>query len=467
MQAQALQSFEKIERERSRRAGAKDILAFCGSVGVTPDPWQARVLTSTSKRICLVATRQGGKSTVAALSALHLCYYTANSLVLIVAPSERQSGETFRKVLEYLRQLPVQASLVKQNEHTIEFQNGSRIVALPSSEETVRGYSAVNLVILDEAGDLPNDMFTAILPMLMVSRGRLILQGTPKGRRGKFFEVYERGSAQWEKITVPWQLCPRIPQEDIAEARIALGEQFAQEYECSFISGGQGLVYSGFDEKINLIDSLPETQHPWAYLLGIDFGVTAATAFTVAAWRAHDPTLYIVRSCKQTGMSPTDAAEKVLDLQKSYAFSRMVADIGGLGKAFQVEMRRRFALPIEAAVKNDKHGHIALINGELRRSRVKIVQPLCLTLIQELTRLAWVDRGEGVKEDPGSPNHECDSFLYAWRASTAYLQKPYEAPAVPTREEEIRAWTNAHWETYERERDQRHREERYGAAYEQ
>jgi hypothetical protein len=47
------------------------------------------------------------------------------------------------------------------------------------------------------------------------------------------------------------------------------------------------------------------------------------------------------------------------------------------------------------------------------------------------------------------------------------LQKPYEAPAVPTREEEIRAWTNAHWETYERERDQRHREERYGAAYEQ
>ena len=389
-------------------------------------------------------------SSLSSILSLHRAYYHPGSLILIVAPSERQSSEMFRKVTTYLNRMPVRPKLLKENEHEVEFENGSRIVALPSSEGTIRGYSAVSLLIIDEAGDVPPDIFAALRPMIARSAGRLILQGTPKGRRGIFFERWERGK-DWERHLATWEDCREwLSEEEIAEARIDLGPLFEQEYGGSFLAGGQGLVYAGFDETRNVIERLPETQAPWSYLLGLDFGVINGTAFAVAAWRPYDPNLYIVRCYKRSGMTPTEAADEVNELEREYHFSRMIADTGGLGKGFAVEAQRRWHLPLEAAKKTDKKGYINMMNGDFRRGEIQIVRGPCAQLLEEIVRLSWVDRGDGEKEDPGAANDCLDSALYVWRGGTQYLQRPEAEAKELTVEEEIREKTRAFWERQQR-----------------
>ena len=47
------------------------------ALGITPDPWQRRVLNWTGRRLALMVTRQGGKSTITILVAkvLHNILY--------------------------------------------------------------------------------------------------------------------------------------------------------------------------------------------------------------------------------------------------------------------------------------------------------------------------------------------------------------------------------------------------------
>jgi phage terminase large subunit-like protein len=165
-----------------------------------PDPSQARVLLSTNPRLLLNCTRQWGKSTSAAALALHRALYSANSLILLVSPSQRQSSELFRKVAAFLNQLAIKPAKLEDNQFSLQLANGSRIVALPGKEATVRGFSGVTLIIEDEASRVEDQLYRAIRPMLAVSGGRLILMSTPYGKRGHFFEEWTNGGSFWERI---------------------------------------------------------------------------------------------------------------------------------------------------------------------------------------------------------------------------------------------------------------------------
>ena len=68
--------------------------------GLTLDPWQREVLLSAAPRLLLNATRQSGKSTVAALKAAWTVLQ--GGLAVVVSPSLRQSGFLFRKLTRHL-----------------------------------------------------------------------------------------------------------------------------------------------------------------------------------------------------------------------------------------------------------------------------------------------------------------------------------------------------------------------------
>ena len=71
------------------------------------------------------------------------------------------------------------------------FPNGSRIVGLPGTEGTVRGFSAVSLLLIDEAARVEDAMYKALRPMLAVGGGDLWLMSTPWGKRGFFYEAWD------------------------------------------------------------------------------------------------------------------------------------------------------------------------------------------------------------------------------------------------------------------------------------
>jgi Terminase large subunit, T4likevirus-type, N-terminal len=211
-----------------------DRCAFAREVGLDPDPWQRDLLSSSSDRVLLNCCRQSGKSTMTSIVALHRALYHPGSLILCLAPALRQSQELFGKVLGFYRDLGRPVSSQAERKLSLDLENGSRIVTLPGSEKTIRGFSGAALLKLDEAARVDDGLYFAVRPMLAVSGGALMMLSTPYGKRGVFFEEWISG-AGWERYEVPAGQCPRISEEFLDEERASLPPFiFRQEYECSF-----------------------------------------------------------------------------------------------------------------------------------------------------------------------------------------------------------------------------------------
>jgi len=202
-----------------------------------------------------------------AVLALRQALYYPGSLVLILAPSLRQGLEFFTKVSNCYKRLHGEGLSVPAESDRklgLVLENDSRIEVLPGgSEATVRGFSAPDLVIVDEASRISDDLFVAILPMLTASKGggRLLLLSTPSGRRGVFWRLWSNqdGSGDgWARIEVPATEVPRISSIAIEEARRTLLDwEFAQEMLCSFEANSTSL----FDPAA-LEDALDDSFEP-------------------------------------------------------------------------------------------------------------------------------------------------------------------------------------------------------------
>lgn len=229
----------EVDRLRSRRSSRRreipaDRADFARLLGIDPDPWQEDLLRSEAPRVLVNCCRQSGKSTTAGLLSLHRALTVPGSLVLVLAPSERQAKETFGKAAGFYQDLGESIAPDSYRKLGMELRNRSRIEALPGTEKTVRGFSGVDLLILDEAARVEDPLYTATLPMLAVSGGRLVMMSTPFGKRGVFFRMWEEGRS-WERYEVPATECPRIGPEALEEARATMSAwEFEQEYMCRF-----------------------------------------------------------------------------------------------------------------------------------------------------------------------------------------------------------------------------------------
>ena len=138
-----------------------DRVEFACSLGIVPDSWQEDLLRSEASRVLLNCCRQSGKSTMAAILALHQALFSPSSLVLVLAPALRQSQELFAKITGFYRDLGRPVPAEAEQRLGLELANGSRIAALPGSERTVRGFSGVDLLIVDEAARVDDALFIA------------------------------------------------------------------------------------------------------------------------------------------------------------------------------------------------------------------------------------------------------------------------------------------------------------------
>ena len=213
---------------------ALDRAAFAEKLGIVPDPWQRDLLRSSSDRVLLNCCRQSGKSTISGVIALHRAPYHPGSLILCLAPALRQSQELFGKIAGFYRDLGRPVAPQGERKLSLELENGSRIVTLPGSEKTIRGFSRAALLIVDEASRVADELYFPVRPMLAVSGGALLMLTTPYGKRGIFYEEWTGGHG-WDKYEVPASECPRIPPGFLEEERQTLPSWvFRQEYECSF-----------------------------------------------------------------------------------------------------------------------------------------------------------------------------------------------------------------------------------------
>ncbi|HZZ80399.1 MAG TPA: phage terminase large subunit [Gemmataceae bacterium] len=371
--------------------------------GLTPDPWQAELLRSAASYLLLNCARQTGKSTTVAALALHRMLTVAGSLVLLVAPSERQSHELFRKVLHAYFALGQPIASVKSNQSELELANGSRLVALPGREETIRSFSGVHLLILDEASRVPDDLYRSVRPMLAVSQGRLFALSTPFGQRGWFYDEWI-GSGPWQRVHIPWSKCPRIRADFIAEEVRALGQGWVdQEYNGMF-TAMEGLVFPDFEACVaKPRDERGDSRGSSQQVGGIDFGWRNPFA---AIWGVldHDDVLWITheRYLRETPLS--DHAAALPREVMWYADPAGATEIGEL---------RRAGLLVRRGDNNIRRG-IALVTGRIRSGRLKVA-PSCVNLIGEarLYRYPTPAEREQVGENPiDAHNHALAALRY-------------------------------------------------------
>ena len=245
---------------KAKAVAARDTVEWVRTrLGFEPDKAQITVLRSEAKRGILNCTRQWGKSTIGAAKAVHRAVSRAGSLVLVASPTERQSAELLRKARGMLRKLGIRPRGDGSSAASLLLPNGSRMVALPGTEGTVRGFSAVSLLLIDEAARVEDELYLALRPMLAVGKGDLWLMSTPCGKNGFFHEAWEHGGEEWFRMSVPATECPRIGKDFLEEERKAMGATwFEQEYLCGFVDNGtsmfgRDLVEAALDNSIEAL----------------------------------------------------------------------------------------------------------------------------------------------------------------------------------------------------------------------
>jgi len=213
-----------------------DPALILSQAGLAPDAWQADLLRASPRRTLLLCSRQSGKSQTTSGLALRTALTEPGSLVLLLSPSLRQSGELFRKVLDLYRRLgrPVPSIRAKDSALRLELANGSRIESLPGTEGTVRSFSSVKLLAIDEAARVPDGLYYSVRPMLAVSHGSLIALSSAWAKTGWFYESWV-GNQDWRRIKVTAHDCPRLTPDFLREEQSALGARwYAMEYMCKF-----------------------------------------------------------------------------------------------------------------------------------------------------------------------------------------------------------------------------------------
>jgi hypothetical protein len=337
--------------------------------GLRPDPWQRALLLSGDRQVLLNASRQSGKSTVVSALALHTVLFTPGALVLLVSPSLRQSAEIFRKVLDAYKALGRPVPALSRTQLRLELANGSRVLCLPGREDTIRSFGGVNLLVIDEAARVADDLYRSVRPMLAVSQGRLIALSTPFGQRGWFYQEWS-GAGPWKRVQVTWRDCPRITPEFIAEETRALGPAWvAQEYETLF-TALEGLVYPDFAQAV--VEEWPApTGRPVG---GIDFGWRNPFA---AVWGVldRDDVLWIEgeRYLTQTPLHEHAAALRQRKGVEWYADPAGATEIAEL-RAGGLAVRRG---------DNDIRLGIAAVSARLRTGRLKVLGRACPNLLAE------------------------------------------------------------------------------------
>ncbi len=202
-----------------------------------PDPWQGEALRARGD-LDLLCSRQSGKSTTTAALCAHTALSRPGRTVIIVSPGQRQSAETFAKAVTFIRASleAFDLRLLEDNKLSLALSNGSRIISLPASEETIRSYSA-HLLVLDEAARISDDVWAAVRPMTAATGGRTVLLSTPRGGEGFFARVWHDDDPAWHRILVTAEDCPRIPAAFLDRERRLLGQaRFDEEYMCSFLA---------------------------------------------------------------------------------------------------------------------------------------------------------------------------------------------------------------------------------------
>ncbi|ODA43620.1 Mu-like prophage FluMu protein gp28 [Thermodesulfovibrio sp. N1] len=250
--------------------------------------------------------------------------------------------DVFKKVID-LR-------LIRESRSEIMLPNRSKIVALPASPTTVRGYSGH--VFLDEFAFHKDSkaIWTAMLPI--ISKGYSVrVVSTPAGKSGKFYELWENATQlgfSKHKVTIYDAINEGLNIDLEMFKRTMDADAFAQEFECEFID--EAFSYFPLEMILNAVSSECDS---WdgikrgIFYMGIDIGRKRDITAIVVVEKLGD--VFYVRHIDEMYKENFEAQRlKIEMLKNTYQPHRICIDSTGLGMQLAEELQRKYGSTVES-----------------------------------------------------------------------------------------------------------------------
>ena len=199
------------------------------------DEIQESVLNHDAHRLILCCARQWGKTTIVAIKALHTAIFNPGTEIVVISKSLKQASLLLNKVCQSAAILGFPRKRVLGYENSLHLPNGSKIFAVANSEKSSRGYTA-NIVIVDEAALIEDDVIGSAGPTLSRTGGKLWLLSTPHGQTGLFYHVWhDRNLTGWFKVKATIEDSAYATPAFIAEQKRLFPFNFRQDFYCEFM----------------------------------------------------------------------------------------------------------------------------------------------------------------------------------------------------------------------------------------
>ena len=310
------------------------------------DKWQKDYI-NTPGNVAVRAGRQSGKSYAQSLRVALFALLNEKTQTLIIGAVDRQSVELFEKVKSHIINLAKWQVKGRPTLHKIELKNGSKIIALPAGRTGygLRNYT-IHKLVADEAHYIPEEVWTAVRPMLATTGGTMDLLSTPRGNEGFFYEVFQEDS-DFTTYHTKSENCPRISNEFLAGEKKRMTKlQFMQEYEAEFLDSLQqfftkDLIDSCIIDKLPLDKPEEFTLSPSGdfspvqggeYYLGVDLAGYGGDENAFVTVQSQGKTNNHVREIQTTQrVAAYETVERIKSLNRLWKYKKIYLDDGGIG----------------------------------------------------------------------------------------------------------------------------------------
>jgi len=325
-------------------------------LGVKPFAYQAKLLEDKNKRIVACMGRQTGKTTTIAMKAIYFADTNPNVTVLITSPSLRQSMIMFDRIAMFVYSTPrLRNKIVRATRTLVHFENGSRIIALPCSENLLRGYTA-QMVICDEASFMPEEVITQVIfPMLSTTDGYAIFLSTPWGKDHFFYRAFVNPAYSVHRVKS--SECPLIKREFLEEMKANMTrEAYLMEYEAEFVEALNSYFPQDLIRKcvelaqklgVELYGSLEAVFPSGDYYAGVDFGKLQDYSVVTVLRREGDvlKLVYLYQFPLETPYS--QVIGHLVRANQKFRFRKVLVDQTGVGEPVLEELRNQGSSNVE------------------------------------------------------------------------------------------------------------------------
>ena len=307
--------------------------------------------TTNNRRVCVVTSRQAGKTTTAVCLILHYILFNDHKLVALLA----NKGDAAREILDRIKTayeaLPkwLQQGVIEWNKGSVEFENGSKIIAAATSSSAIRGKS-VSFLYIDETAFVENwdEFFASVFPTISSGTStKILLTSTPHGLNHfyKTCEGAKSGKNGYEFVQVMWYDVPGRDEKWREETLAAMdfdSEKFAQEMECEFL-GSSGTLISGwklkqlvYKEPIKEVGGIVVYEEPKPegnYVIVVD--VSRGKGLDYSAFQVVDISQMPynqVGTYRNNMITPIDYASAVHAAAKYYNDANIMVEVNDIGE---------------------------------------------------------------------------------------------------------------------------------------